>query len=120
MSFIVFAQSLGPAISLALCNLLFVASLKIQLPQQAPDVNAPAVIQAGATGFRAIVQPGDLSGVLTAYANSVDRTFYLIAAFAAVCGIVLWGMGWKDLRKGNNSQQDQNKKAPENDKPLEV
>ncbi|KAF2789982.1 efflux pump [Melanomma pulvis-pyrius CBS 109.77] len=98
MAFIVFMQSLGPAIFLVLCNLLFVASLKTQLPQHAPTANVGAVMQAGATGFRAIVEPGELPGVLTAYANSVNRTFYLVTALAAACFVVLWGMGWKDLR----------------------
>jgi hypothetical protein len=112
MAFIVFAQSLGPAISLALCNLIFVASLKSQLPKQAPSVDAPAVIKAGATGFRAIVPQSDLRGVLVAYANSVNRTFYLVAALAACCGIALWGMGWRDLRKNHSS------KAIEGEKPL--
>jgi hypothetical protein len=119
MAFIVFAQSLGPAISLSLCNLLFVASLKSQLSQQAPNVDAAAVIKAGATGFRAIVQPSNLPGVLTAYANSVDRTFYLVAALAASCGIVLWGMGWRDLRKGNSTATDEGEKSLKHDKTLE-
>ncbi len=103
MAFIVFAQSLGPAISLAICNLLFAASLRSQLPKQAPSVDASAVIKAGATGFRAVVPESDLHGVLAAYANSVDRTFYFIAALAAGCGIALWGMGWRDLRNNHSN-----------------
>lgn len=105
---------------MALCNLLFVASLKSQLPQQAPNVNAPAVIKAGATGFRSIVRPSDLPGVLTAYANSVDRTFYLVAALAAGCGIALWGMGWRDLRKGGANKQAQSEQTLDGNKPPEV
>jgi hypothetical protein len=119
MAFVVFAQSLGPAISLALCNLVFVASLKSQLPKQAPSVDAPAVIKAGATGFRAIVPPNDLHGVLVAYANSVNRTFYLVAALAASCGIALWGMGWKDLRKNHSSGASEDERTWRHDKTPE-
>jgi len=99
MAFIVFAQSLGPAIVLALCNLIFDSSLRTQLPEQAPHVNATAVIDAGATGFRAIVQPVDLHGVLVAYANSIDRVFYLVTGMAVLSAFVLWGIGWQDIRK---------------------
>ncbi|XXH01448.1 hypothetical protein Hte_007808 [Hypoxylon texense] len=106
MAFIIFSQSLGPAIVLVLCNVIFDSSLYSQLQEKAPRVDAAAVIQAGATGFRAIVQPGDLPGVLAAYANSIDRVFYLVAAVAAACAIVLWGMGWHDLRKKDENGED--------------
>lgn len=99
MAFIVFAQSLGPAIGLTLCNVIFDSSLESQLREWAPQANATSIISAGATGFRSFVEPSDLSGVLKAYANSLDRVFYLVAAFAATCALVLWGMGWQDLRK---------------------
>lgn len=36
-----------------------------------------------------------------AYSNSIDRVFYLVAAVAAMCALVLWGMRWKDVRKGH-------------------
>lgn len=113
MAFIIFAQSLGPAIVLVLCNVIFSSCLKSQLLEKAPHADAPAIIRAGATGFRAIVQPDDLPGVLAAYANSVDNVFYLVAAVAAGCGIVLWGMGWHDLRKKDNSKVDKSFLGPE-------
>jgi hypothetical protein len=99
MAFVVFAQSLGPAIVLTLCQLIFYTTLRAELPIQAPNANSEAIIGAGATGYRAIVSSEDLPGVILAYANSIDRVFYLVAAMAAACGLVLWGMGWKDLRK---------------------
>lgn len=95
----VFTQSLGPAIALALYDVIFDASLKAHLTQSAPHVNATAVIDAGATGFRTFVQPADLPAILVAYANSIDRVFYMVAAMAAPCGIFVWGMGWHDIRK---------------------
>ncbi|PQE03128.1 efflux pump protein [Rutstroemia sp. NJR-2017a BBW] len=65
MAFILFTQALGPAIILALCNLIFDSSLKSQLPKHAPHANATAIIQAGATEFRRIVEIDDLPGVLS-------------------------------------------------------
>lgn len=104
MSFVVFAQSLGPAIILVVCNVIFNSSLKSQLQDRAPHTDVAAVIRAGDTGFRAIVQPGDLPGVLAAYAVSVDRVFYFVAA---VCIFVLWVMGWHDLRIEGNKVEDE-------------
>ncbi|KAK9438051.1 efflux pump [Metarhizium brunneum] len=113
MALVIFAQSLGPAIVLTLCNVIFVSSLASQLQDNAPLENAQAVIRAGATGFRTIVQPDNLPGVLAAYANSIDRVFYLVAAVASACALVLWGMGWHDLRKKDgNGQHDS---APSDD-----
>ncbi|KJK79855.1 hypothetical protein H634G_04094 [Metarhizium anisopliae BRIP 53293] len=107
MALVIFAQSLGPAIVLTLCNVIFVSSLASQLQDNAPLENAQAVIRAGATGFRTIVQSDNLPGVLAAYANSIDRVFYLVAAVASACALVLWGMGWHDLRKKDgNGQHD--------------
>lgn len=119
MAFVVFAQSLGPAVSLTLCNLVFVASLKSQLRKQAPSVDARAVIKAGATGFRAIVPQGSLHAVVLAYSNSVNQTFRLVAALAACCGFALWGMGWKDLRKETSSGVNEGEKGLKHDETLE-
>lgn len=106
MAVVVFAQSLGPAIVLVVCNVIFNSSLKSQLPDKAPRTDVVAVIRAGATGFRAIVQLDDLPGVLSAYATSVDRVFYFVAAIASACILVVWGMGWHDLRTKRNKVED--------------
>lgn len=100
MAFVIFMQSLGPAIVLTVCNVIFNASLRTELHEKAPHADAAAIIRSGATGYRLILEnPGDLEAVEAAYAASVARVFYLVASVAAACGLVLWGMGWIDLRK---------------------
>lgn len=99
IAFVMFSQALGPTVVLTLCNLIFESSLRGQITRHAPRANATAIIDAGATGFRSVVPPADLPGVLVAYSNSIDRVFYLVAALAAACGFVLWGMGWHDVRE---------------------
>ncbi|KAK7941492.1 major facilitator superfamily domain-containing protein [Apiospora aurea] len=99
MAFMVFTQSLFPAIVLPLCNVVLVSSLKTQLPIHAPGTNAAAAIEAGATGFRKVVDAKDLSGVVAAYARSVDRVFYLNTAMVVASGLFIWGIGWYDIRK---------------------
>lgn len=109
MAFLVFAQSMGPAIVLALCNVVFDASLRSELQKRLSNTDAEAVISAGASAFRSILAPGQLGDVLKAYSDSIDRTFYVVAASAAMGSIALWGMGWKDLRKkeDKNDQEEE-------------
>ncbi|KAK7968787.1 hypothetical protein PG988_007860 [Apiospora saccharicola] len=99
MAFMVFTQSLFPAIVLPLCNVALVSSLKTQLPIHAPGVSVTAVIEAGATSFRNVVAAKDLGGVMAAFAESLDRVFYLTAAMVVVSGLLIWGIGWYDIRK---------------------
>jgi hypothetical protein len=99
IAFMVFAQAIGPAIANTLYNVIFLASLPAQIAEFAPHVDAQSIIDAGASGFRSIVSPADLNGVEVAYSNSLGRIYYLAVAFAALCGIASWGMGWNDLRK---------------------
>lgn len=84
---------------MTLYDVIFLESMKDQIPKFAPNVSSTDIVNAGATGFRSFVSPENLPGVLKAYANSIDRTFYLAAALAILCGIFLWGMGWHDLRE---------------------
>ncbi|KAI0479725.1 MFS general substrate transporter [Xylaria cf. heliscus] len=99
IAFMVFSQAIGPAIANTLYNVIFLASLPTEIAKFAPDANVQAIIDAGASGFRSIVSPTDINGVLVAYSNSLGRIYYLAVAFAAICGIASWGMGWNDLRK---------------------
>lgn len=99
MAWMVFAQSLAPAIELSIANVIFSSSLKSQIAHHAPNANVTDIIHAGATGFRAVVDDADLPGVLVAYSNSINRVFYLIASIAALCGVFVWGMGWNDIRR---------------------
>ncbi|KAJ2990598.1 hypothetical protein NUW58_g2867 [Xylaria curta] len=71
MAFVVFTQSLLPAVFLTLYNLIFVESLSTQVSQHTPDVNPMAIINADATGLRLIVEASDLAGVLAAYTTGV-------------------------------------------------
>ncbi|EPE26279.1 MFS general substrate transporter [Glarea lozoyensis ATCC 20868] len=108
MAFLVFAQSLGPAIALTLYNVIFSETLKAQLAERAPNLSAQAIIDAGATGFHAIVSKQDLPTVLIAYSNSIDRVFYLVAALAATCSVFVWEMGWHDVRKKEELNRNNN------------
>ena len=99
MALITFSQSFGAALFLSFAETIFGNSFATLIPQYAPSVNSQSVIDAGATAFRDVVSASDLAGVLTAYAISIDRVFYMAAALGAGCFAFAWGMGWQDMRK---------------------
>jgi hypothetical protein len=102
VAFIVWCQYIGPTIFLTLYNTIFDTSLRSQLREQAPNVNADTILLTGATGFRSFVSVADMPGVLVAYSNSLDRVFYLVAAAGVVAWLSAWGMGWKDIRNAKD------------------
>jgi hypothetical protein len=99
IAFMVFSQAIGPAIANTVYNVIFLESLPTEIAKYAPDANAQAIMNAGASGYRSIVSPADLDGILVAYSNSLGRVYYLGAAFGALCWFASWGMGWNDIRK---------------------
>lgn len=99
MALTIFSQSFGAAVFLSLAELIFSNSFRTLIAKNAPSVDAESVIEAGATGFRRFVFGTDLAGVLVAYAQSIDRIFYLAAAMGAGCFVFALGMGWKNLKQ---------------------
>lgn len=65
----------------------------------APDVSAEKVIAAGASAVRDVVPKADLAGVLLAYNQAIQHTFYIAAGAAAATFVFCWGMGWKSVKK---------------------
>ncbi|CAI6293499.1 unnamed protein product [Periconia digitata] len=89
LDYLTFVEALGPAISSTSCNLIFSASLKSQISTHVQNSDVATVMGAGATSFRMVVPQSDLQGVLLAYSNSINRTFYLTTALSACCAVVL-------------------------------
>jgi hypothetical protein len=99
MALLMFSQAFGGALFLSFSDTILTNSLKTLLPKYAPSVDPQAVINAGATGFRTILQGADLVNVVVVYAKSVDRVFYLTAGAAVGSFMSCWFMGFKDIRK---------------------
>ncbi|RDL38696.1 Uncharacterized protein BP5553_03036 [Venustampulla echinocandica] len=95
----IFCQSIGGALFLSFAQTIFSTSLVDALPDFAPEVDAQAVINAGAAGARDIVSKALLPGVLLAYNQAVSHVFYLAAGASAVAFVFSWGMGWKSVKK---------------------
>jgi hypothetical protein len=102
MSILVFSQTFGGAIFLAIAQLIFSHGLISGLQEFAPTLNPEIVINAGATAVRGVVSAADLPAVLQAYMVGIDRVFYLGTSAAGVLFLFSWGMGWKSIRKDKN------------------
>lgn len=99
LSMIMFSGMLGGALLLSFSATIFTQSLRKEIPRQDPAADARAIIAAGATEFRKILDPSELGGILVAYAKSIDRVFYLLAALTAVSFFLAFGLGFKDIRE---------------------
>jgi len=105
MALVMFCQTFGGALWLSVAETTFSRSLVAGLHQFAPDVNIQAVVAAGATGFRQIVSPADLIGVLRAYALAIDRVFYLGVGVSVGAFAFGWGIGWRKIKKEKEKPQ---------------
>ena len=72
----------------------------------APKVSADTVIAAGASSFRKAVPTAEIAGVLLAYNQAVQHTFYLAAGAAAATFVFGWGMGWKSVKKAKGAKSE--------------
>jgi hypothetical protein len=99
----VFFQFFGGAVFLAISENIFVSSLVKNLHIYAPQVNAEAVVVAGAEGLRKVVAAGpDLRGALLAYDVAITQTFYLTAAGGVAGFLCSFGMEWRSVKGVQN------------------
>ena len=98
MSLIVFAQTFGGAVILAVSETDFTSSLTNGLANVVPVAEAQAIVNAGASSFREVVDQDKLPQVLIAYNEAVRHTLYIGAASGVVVFVFAWGMGWKDIK----------------------
>ncbi|KUL83693.1 hypothetical protein ZTR_07474 [Talaromyces verruculosus] len=99
LALLVFMQNFGGAILLAIAETVFSSKLVSEMAKHAPDVNVAIVEGAGASGFREVVQPALLGGVLKAYNAALTKEFYLAIACTAAMLVICWGMSWIDIAK---------------------
>jgi len=62
-------------------------------------VDVDTVISAGATGWRNLVSDEQVSGILRAYAGSIDSAFWLALGTSLGTLAFAFCMGWADIRK---------------------
>ncbi|KAF2488702.1 MFS multidrug transporter [Lophium mytilinum] len=109
IAFVIFCQNLAGAIFIQVGNAIFTRSLASELRAHAPSVSPEAAFHAGASpsAVRALVPKGspELDGVLQAFANSIDKVFYMAAAICLGGMLCAMGMGWVDTRKDKKASE---------------
>lgn len=105
MAVLVFVQGLGGSIFISVANTILDNSLVSQIHAKAPGVNAQAVLAAGATAFRKVVPADEIGAVVSAYATSFDRIYYLSTGLSVLMCFTIWGLGWNDVRKKQQKEQ---------------
>ncbi|KAF2811345.1 efflux pump protein [Mytilinidion resinicola] len=105
LAFLIFCQNFAGAVFIEVANVIFTQSLASEIRAHAPSVSPKAALAAGASpsAVRALVPKGspELGGVLLAFANSVDKVFYMLIACCLGGLLCAPGMGWVDTRKNN-------------------
>jgi hypothetical protein len=99
MSLLIFSQTFGGALFLALSQTVFNTGLTSALKQYAPEVSAQTVLAAGATGVRGAVSDAVLPHVLQAYTVAINHVFYLGAGAAAGAALACVGMGMHSIKQ---------------------
>ncbi|KAE9367423.1 major facilitator superfamily transporter [Stipitochalara longipes BDJ] len=106
MSLISFCQTFGGTLSLSIAQNVFTSSLREGLARYAPTVDIEKVLNAGAMGFRDVVQPSEIVAVTRAYDMGLKRIFYLAVALSLGCFTFVWGMGWYSVKAKRETRKD--------------
>lgn len=96
---VVFAQSIGGALAIAVANNLFVNKLIKSLIKFAPTLNPADIIQLGPTNLQSHIPADLLPGVLQAYNTAVVDAFFVSVVTACMSIIGAGFMEWKTLKR---------------------
>jgi len=77
---------------------IFTNRLLTNIASSVPSLDPSIVLKIGATSLRTAVGEANIPGVLTAYNNALDQTFYVSLAMACFSIIGSLGMEWKSVK----------------------
>ncbi|OAA60533.1 major facilitator superfamily transporter [Niveomyces insectorum RCEF 264] len=99
----VFVQNLGGAIFTSAANNVFDTKLVDELARSVPSLDPQAILDAGATGIRAVVTAAEYPLVLVAYNKAVTTTFLMGLILACLCSIGAAGM---ELKRAKTKEKE--------------
>jgi hypothetical protein len=93
-----FTQTLGGALFIAVGQNVFANQLRKNLHLAVPDLDIGLVLRTGVTELKNTIQPSHITGVLSAYNESLTQTFYVSLATASlsIAGAVF--VQWKSMK----------------------
>ncbi|KAI9651374.1 hypothetical protein NHQ30_001415 [Ciborinia camelliae] len=96
---VVASQSFGGAIFVSVGNNILQNQLKSSADDgQLPGVDIQAVLDAGATGFRSVVDPDQLSALLIAYNGALQKVFIAAIPVIGLAFISSLFLEWKSVK----------------------
>ena len=97
-SVVVFAQTLGGALFISICQNVFTNKLVDYVLQYAPGVDPTIILATGATMVRQVVPEASLPGVILAYSDALTKTFVVSAALAALTVVGSAFIEWNSVK----------------------
>ncbi|RSL82241.1 Efflux pump aflT [Fusarium oligoseptatum] len=96
---VMFVQMLGGALFVSVAQNLFTNQLvKNLMALDIPDLHPEAIVHAGATSLRSMIDPEALPEVLTAYNMALVKTFQLALIMSCLSILGALGVEWKSVK----------------------
>lgn len=92
-------QTLGQVISISVTQTVFLTQFVPQMIEVNSNLTATDIIEAGATGLKALVTEDQLPTVLLAYAKSLDLGFIIGVVMAVMAILAALPVEWKSVKK---------------------
>lgn len=99
MSVLMFAQTIGGAIIIAIAEAVFSTTLTSSITKFVPGISPADVIAAGAGNFRHVFNEKVGEGIILAYNRAVNHVFYLATGIVVASWVASCGLGWKSVKK---------------------
>ncbi|KAF3911077.1 hypothetical protein AA313_de0205070 [Arthrobotrys entomopaga] len=95
---IIFAQTLGGALSISIAQNVFNNQLIKNLAAEVPNLDVNVVLSTGATSLKSTLPAQFLPGVLKAYNLAITQTFYIAVAYMGLSIFGAVAMEWKSVK----------------------
>ncbi|PHH50104.1 Efflux pump roqT [Ceratocystis fimbriata CBS 114723] len=97
----VFLQTLGGSVFVAVAQSVFAQALTKKLEQAVPGVDAEMILKVGATAVKDLGTEGDVRLITVAYSEALREVFLVCAVTAGVSTIGSLAAEWRSIKKNN-------------------
>ena len=98
LSVMLFAQSFGPAVALAIAQVLFTNQLSTNLSGLVPGLSRANIENNGLTGIITSVPPAKVKGILVGVDESLIQTWYLVVGLACATMVGSLLIEWRSVK----------------------
>ncbi len=105
ITIITFAQFLGGAVFVTVCQAVLSNTLRAQLSSKIPGLDIGKLSQTGATDLSQLVPKDKLPVLLAAYNEALVNVFYCALAMSCAAFIAAFFLEWRTMRKQPESAE---------------